>query len=93
ELFAENNLLLDNESASGYIRQRKKGFLKQKIKESAGFLFTCMPKREHYDFFYFHELLEPVRKALPPQSVQEINGWLSTWYVSYFKKKFLLSKG
>ncbi|MCC8095458.1 MAG: asparagine synthase C-terminal domain-containing protein [Tannerellaceae bacterium] len=93
ELFAENNLLLDNESASGYIRQRKKGFLKQKIKDSAGFLFTCMPKREHYDFFYFHELLEPVRKALPPQSVQEINGWLSTWYVSYFKKKFLLSKG
>jgi len=87
ELFLENDLLLENESAAIYTARQKKAFFRQRIKTYIGFFLRFFPKKDRYDFFYFEELLEPIRQELPPIPANELNAWLSAWYAFYFKNK------
>ncbi|MCC8143166.1 MAG: asparagine synthase-related protein [Tannerellaceae bacterium] len=88
ELFIENDILPEDESTRMYHRQQQKKFLKYKIKPYLDFLLRFKPVHEPYDFFYFKELIEPVKNelAVVPHS-NEYNAYLTAWYIEYFKKK------
>ncbi len=85
ELFEENGLLSEEEKkASG--KERKRTFLKIKLKEYFPFMSLLKPPY-FQDCFYFKELLQTMLKKMPPMKYNQGNAILSAWYIQHLTKQ------
>ncbi len=88
EMFADNNILFENETAADYTRGQRKVYFRLKLKPFLDPLLRYKSKKDPNDFFYFKDILHPLIQTLPPMEINEYNAYLAAWYIDFFKERY-----